>query len=121
MVNQPNAVSNYYYFCLYSVRIGLSTVEVVAIVGSPVVAVALILLLSTVLLVCGLRRRHVKRKGIMHIPVSVVFTCMPISEAQSCREDYIMTSDNPVYASAVASRQAQKIDLYENNAYDVIK
>ena len=93
----------------------------IIIVASPVVAVALILLLSTVLLVCGLRRRHIKRKGIMHyIPVSVVFICQ-ISEAQSSREDYIMTSDNPVYASAVASRQAQKIDLYENNAYGVIK
>ena len=92
----------------------------VIIVASPVVGVALILLLSTVLLVCGLRRRHIKRKGIMH------YTCIscfyqPISEAQASREDYIMTSDNPVYASAVASRQAKNIDLHENNAYGVIK
>ena len=32
-----------------------------------------------------------------------------------------MMGINPVYASAVASRQAQKIDLYENNAYGVNK
>ena len=31
-----------------------------------------------------------------------------------------MTSDNPVYASAVASRQEQNIDLYENNAYGMV-
>lgn len=44
---------------------------------------------------------------------------LSISEARANLEDFIMTSDNPVYD--IVSRQTQKIDVCENSAYGVVK
>ena len=68
-INYTCTISITIFNILYTATLRLSTVEVIAIVTSPVVAIASILLLSTALLVCGLRRRYMKSKGIIKLSI----------------------------------------------------